>query len=90
MVIVQGDHKNLVAGKSIPQKAIDRASCFCCCLQTALGDDIWLQHKLIESLVDYNDISEAARWALFYHLPQSCLHPSVKQAIDSWLVFKFL
>ena len=57
---------------------------FLVCLQTALGDNVWLQHKLVESLVDYNDIEEAARWAMFYHLPQSFLPPLVQQALDSW------
>lgn len=53
-------------------------------IETALGDNVWLQHKLVESLVDYNDIEEAARWAMFYHLPQSFLPPLVQQALDSW------
>ena len=56
------------------------------CLQTALGDNVWLQHKLIESLVGYSDVEEAARWAMFYRLPQSSLPSSVKRALDSWLV----
>lgn len=53
-------------------------------IETALGDNVWLQHKLIESLVSYNDVEEAARWAMFYRLPQSSLPSSVKRALDSW------
>lgn len=52
--------------------------------QTALGNNKWLQQKLIESLVEYDDIDEAARWAMFYSLPLESVPPVVKQVIDSW------
>ena len=54
------------------------------CLQTALGDNKWLQYKLIESLVEFDDIDEAARWTMFYCLPLESVSPLVKQLIDSW------
>ena len=59
-------------------------SFFSICSQTALGDNKWLQHKLIESLVEFDDIEEAARWTMFYCLPLESVHPLVKQLVDSW------
>ncbi|KAL9988623.1 hypothetical protein ACROYT_G003089 [Oculina patagonica] len=53
-------------------------------IETALGDNKWLQHKLTESLVEFDDIEEAARWTMFYCLPLESVHPLVKQLIDSW------
>lgn len=55
-----------------------------CCQQTALGDNKWLQYKLIESLVEFDDIEEAARWTMFYCLPLESVSPLVKQLVDSW------
>lgn len=54
------------------------------CLQTALGDNKWLQHKLIESLVEFDDLDEAARWTMFYCLPLDTVPQLVKEVIDSW------
>jgi len=51
---------------------------------TALGDNKWLQHKLIESLVEFDDLDEAARWTMFYCLPLDTVPPLVKEVIDSW------
>ena len=52
--------------------------------QTALGNNKWLQYKLIESLVEYDDVDEAARWTMFYSLSLESVHPVVRQVIDSW------
>ena len=53
-------------------------------LQSALGDNKWLQHKLIESLVEFDDIEEAVRWTRYYCLPLESVHPSVKDLVESW------
>lgn len=55
-----------------------------CSEQTALGDNKWLQHKLIESLVEFEDFHEAARWTMYYSLPLESVPVEVKQVIDSW------
>ena len=53
-------------------------------LQSALGDKKWLQHKLIESLVEFDDIEEAVRWTRYYCLPLESVHPLVKDLVESW------
>ena len=89
MLRASHQHRGVTGSNSIEAWFISEVSCVVysfVCLQTALGDNVWLQHKLIESLVSYNDVEEAARWAMFYRLPQSSLPLSVKRALDSWLV----
>ena len=53
-------------------------------LQSALGDNKWLQHKLIESLVEFDDIEEAVRWTRYYCLPLESVHPLVKDIVERW------
>lgn len=53
-------------------------------IESALGDNKWLQHKLIESLVEFDDIAEAARWTMYYCLPLESVHPLIKDLVESW------
>lgn len=52
--------------------------------QSAIGFNVWLQERLIEGLVEFNDINEAVRWASYYNLPLESLPPLVQEAIIEW------
>ena len=51
--------------------------------QTSVGDDPWLHQQLVEQLVDYNDMPEAARWAKHYDLPEDKLPYQIVGMMDS-------
>ena len=51
-------------------------------LQGVLGNNKWLQHKLIECLVEFNDLEEAAKWTRHYRLPLESVPSLVKDFME--------
>lgn len=46
-------------------------------VESAVGDSSSLQEQLVEELLAYNDLTEAARWANRYNLRKSAIDPAV-------------
>jgi len=48
----------------------------------AVGESRYLQEQLVEQLAGYNEVTEAARWALQYGLDEATLTPDVQEAVN--------
>ncbi|XP_048579559.1 exonuclease mut-7 homolog isoform X2 [Nematostella vectensis] len=51
-------------------------------IETSIGNKVWLQERLIEGLLEFNDLDEAIRWTHFYGLPLDRVPSPVSQAIE--------
>ena len=51
-------------------------------LQVALVNNGWLQLKLIECLVEFDDFEEAAKWTRHYRLPLESVPSLVKDFME--------
>lgn len=58
-------------------------------LQSVFGDNKWFQYKLIENLVEFDDIEEVVRWIRYYCLFLELVYFLVKDFVESWQVLKF-